>query len=83
MIINKKPSLLCLWFGRCTSVIQIKGTGTNKGGGNYQFMIWATDNRPDTFRIKIWSVDSAGMENVIYDNLSEQRIGGGSIDVGR
>ena len=83
MIINTKPGLLCWWFDQCSSTIQIKGTGTTKAGGNYQFMVWATDNHPDTLRIKIWSVNSAGVETVLYDNLSQQPIGGGNIDVAR
>ncbi len=81
LIIDKRPGLLCLLFGRCISNVQIKGTGTVNGGENYRFMIWASDNRPDIFRIKIWSVGAGGIENVIYDNLSEQTIGGGNIVV--
>ncbi len=81
MIIDRTPGLLCRLFQRCTSTIQIKGTGTLKGGGIYQFMIWASDASPDTFRIRIWTVASGGLENVIYDNLSQQSIRGGTIIV--
>jgi hypothetical protein len=55
-----------------------KGTGTINGEGAYKFMIWAGDDDPDTFRIKIWTEDS-GVETVVYDNGSDQAIGGGSI----
>lgn len=57
---------------------QFKGTGTINGTGSYGFMIWATDNAPDTFRIRIW--DSA-TDAVVYDNGTEQALGGGSIVV--
>jgi hypothetical protein len=43
-------------------------------------MITAEDGKPDTFRIKIWYEDSAG-EHVVYDNGSQQALGGGSIVV--
>ena len=46
---------------------QYMGEGTVNGMGPYQFMVWATDGAPDTFRIKIWD-DSTGPEQVIYDN---------------
>jgi hypothetical protein len=60
---------------------KFKGTGTINGAGNYRFMIWAGDNNPDTFRIKIWEEDAAGNETVKYDNGTDQAIGGGSIKV--
>jgi hypothetical protein len=41
-------------------------------------MLWAGDGAPDTFRIKIWD---AVTEVVVYDNGSDQPIGGGSIVV--
>ena len=44
-------------------------------------MIWAGDNDPDTFRIKIWEEDELGVETIIYDNGSDQLIDGGSIVV--
>jgi hypothetical protein len=54
---------------------QFKGTGTINGSGSYTFVIWATDGSPDTFRIQI--TDSNG--NTVYDNGTQQAIGGGSI----
>ncbi len=39
-------------------------------------MLWAGDGSPDTFRIKIWN---AADESVVYDNDTDQAIGGGSI----
>jgi hypothetical protein len=44
----------------------------------YQFMIWAGDGDPDTFRIKIWYEDD-GEEVPVYDNAMDQPIGGGEI----
>ena len=67
---------------------QYKGSGLVNGqlapnGEAYKFMIWATDNDPgsdDTFRIKIWWDDN-GSEVVVYDNGTDQAIGGGNIKV--
>lgn len=56
-----------------------KGTGTINGMGEYKFMLWAGDDTTDTFRIKIWEEDEYGVETVIYDNGSDQAIGGGAI----
>jgi hypothetical protein len=41
-------------------------------------MLWASDGSPDTFRIRIWS-KLDGVETVVYDNGTDQAIGGGSI----
>jgi hypothetical protein len=61
---------------------RFKGAGTINGSGDYKFMLWAGDNEPDTFRIRIWEEDeNSGEETVIYDNGSDQAIGGGSIIV--
>jgi PKD repeat protein len=64
---------------------QFKGTGTINGqsspNGDYKFQLWATDGDPDTFRIKIWSETTDGVETVVYDNGVDQAIGGGSIVV--
>jgi hypothetical protein len=60
---------------------QFKGVGTINGAGDYKFMLWAGDDLPDTFRIKIWTEDSEGNEMDIYDNGFDQPIGGGSIVV--
>ncbi len=64
---------------------QFKGSGTVNGGldpnGNeFKFMIWAGDSAPDTFRIKIWW-EAGGVEYDVYDNGTDQAIGGGSIVV--
>lgn len=63
------------WLVVSGDMAQFKGEGTIKGLGSYQFMITANDN-PDTFRIKIWD-DS----ETLYDNGSQQSLGGGSIVV--
>jgi hypothetical protein len=56
-----------------------KGIGTINGSGDYRFRIWAGDDDPDTFRIRIWTEDADGVETDVYDNGSDQAIGGGSI----
>jgi len=58
---------------------KFKGVGTINGTGEYKFQIWAGDDDPDTFRIKIWTEDEYGVETVVYDNGFDQAIEGGSI----
>jgi hypothetical protein len=60
---------------------KFKGTGTINWMGEYKFMVWAGDDDPDTFRIKIWEEGEFGVETVIYDNGSDQPIGGGNIKI--
>ena len=59
---------------------KFKGEGTINGEGSYKFQIDAFDGgptgSPDTFHIKIW-----GEGGVIYDNKTDQEIGGGQIIV--
>ncbi len=57
-----------------------KGNGTINGEGAYEFKLWAGDDDPDTFRIKIWE-ETDGSESVVYDNGMDQAIGGGNIIV--
>lgn len=64
------------WLVVAGNKAQFKGEGTINGQGSYRFMLWADDDDPDTFRIKIW--DDTG---VVYDNGSHQPLGGGSIKV--
>jgi hypothetical protein len=64
---------------------KFKGSGTINGqqapnGEPYKFMLWAGDNVPDTFRIKIWW-EEVETERVVYDNGMDQAIGGGNIVV--
>jgi hypothetical protein len=60
---------------------QFKGEGTVNGMGTYKFMLWAGDgtgpNGEDTFRIRITEVGGG----VVYDNGTDQEIGGGNIIV--
>jgi Concanavalin A-like lectin/glucanases superfamily/EPTP domain/PKD domain len=59
---------------------KFKGAGTINDAGDYKFMLWAGDDEPDTFRIKIWEEDEVtAEETVIYDNGPDQAIGGGAI----
>lgn len=60
---------------------KFKGTGTINGQGAYKFQIWAADGSPDKFRIKIWWEETDSTEHVVYDNGTDQPIGGGSIVV--
>jgi len=64
---------------------QFKGSGLINGapdpnGNQFRFMVWATDDSPDTLRIKIWWEDAAG-EHQVYDNGVAQALGGGNIVV--
>lgn len=67
--------------GEGSNYAKFKGIGTINGEGEYKFMIWAGDDDPDTFRIKIWTEDEFGNETVAYDNGFDQAIGGGSITI--
>ncbi len=58
---------------------KFKGSGTINGEGDFKFMLWAGDNEPDTFRIKIWEEDEFDNEIDIYDNGFDLEIGGGAI----
>jgi hypothetical protein len=65
---------------------RFKGTGTINGGtcsesldDFYRFHVWAGDDSPDTFRIRIWCEDAGGVETDVYDNGFDQAISGGSI----
>jgi hypothetical protein len=58
---------------------QFKGEGTINGQNDpnmnpFKFMLWAKDEEPDIFRIKIW-----WDEGLVYDNGANQPISGGSI----
>lgn len=66
------------WLVVAGSKAQFKGEGTINGEGSYKFMITADDGSPDKFRIKIW-YEEAGVEYIVYDNGSQQPLGGGSI----
>jgi len=59
---------------------QFKGSGTINGTGDYKFMLRAGDGEPDTFWIQIWE-EIEDVEVLIYDNGSDQPIGGGNIIV--
>ena len=61
-----------------------KGSGTinmqnHASGVPYKFMIWAGDGTPDIFRIRIWWEDAQAEEHLVYDNGTNQALGGGSI----
>lgn len=63
---------------------QFKGSGTINGylapnGELFKFQIWAKDDAPDTFRIRIWWEELDGTEHDVYDNGFNQEIGGGNI----
>jgi len=62
--------------------VQLKGTGTINGSGDYSFMIWVGDKSKlwaeDTLRIQIWETTTG---EVVYDNEEDQRIAGGLIQI--
>jgi hypothetical protein len=63
---------------------QFKGSGLINGaadpnGQAYKFMLWAGDGSPDTFRIRIWWENAAGVETDVYDNGVALPIGAGNI----
>jgi len=68
------------WLVVASNRAQFKGEGTINGEGSYNFMITADDGNPDTFRIKIWYLEN-DIEVIVYDNGSQQSLGGGSIVV--
>ena len=60
---------------------KFKGEGEVNGVGGYGFMLSATDGGKgdvDKFRIKIWDIST---EAIVYDNVDETALGGGSIIV--
>jgi probable HAF family extracellular repeat protein len=79
------------WLVVAGAHAKFKGVGTINGGGNYGFMVTATDgqfnggHRNDGFRIKIW--DTAMDNAIVYDNQSGESddseattvLGGGNI----
>jgi len=64
------------WLVVAGNKAQFRGEGTINGQGSYMFMLTADDDKPDTFRIHIW-----GDNGTVYDNGSQQSLGGGSIKV--
>jgi alpha-tubulin suppressor-like RCC1 family protein len=62
------------WLVVAGQSAQFRGQGTINGEGSYTFMISAGDGSPDTFRIHIW-----GDNGTVYDNGSQQALGGGSV----
>jgi len=71
------------WLVIAGPLAQYKGSGTINGSGDYGFLLTAHDSAilggpaADTFRIKIWDKNSG--DGVVYDNGTNQPIGGGSI----
>jgi hypothetical protein len=74
------------WLVVAGAKAQFKGTGTINGGGDYGFLLTATDGAPDCFRIKIWDTATGA---VVYDNQlgaadganPTTALGGGSIQI--
>jgi hypothetical protein len=59
------------------SQAQFRGTGRVNGGGDYTFLVTATDlSIGDQFRIQIWNRATGGL---VYDNVSHTAISGGNI----
>jgi subtilisin family serine protease len=57
-----------------------RGAGTVNGSDAVEFQVWAGDG-PDAIRVRIWEDDGLGGENVLFDNLALQDLGGGSIQI--
>jgi hypothetical protein len=68
------------WLVVAGNQAMFKGEGTINGQGSYKFIITADDDNTDTFRIKIWYEEN-GLEVVVYDNGSQQSLGGGSVRI--
>ena len=67
------------WLVVAGTIAKFKGVGTiDDASGIYKFIIWASDDDLDTFRIKIWE-EVNGFDDVVYDNGSKQVITGGNI----
>jgi hypothetical protein len=80
------------WLVIAGAKAMYKGIGTINGEGEYKFILTAIDAdisdgfEIDRFRIKIWTEDEFGNEDVVYDNAlgddsdeATTEIGGGSI----
>jgi hypothetical protein len=65
------------WLVVAGASAQLEGHGTIDGSGDYTFRLWAGDGSPDTLRIRITAADGS----VVYDNGTDQPLGGGSIVV--
>lgn len=64
------------WLVVAGEMAQFKGTGTIEGVSYlYKFKLWARDDDPDTFRIKIWE-ETDDLEFVVYDNGGDPLTGG-------
>ncbi len=63
------------WLVVAGNSANFKGEGTINGTGLYKFMLWATDDDPDTFRIRITEVGGGR----VYDNSVNRPILTGSI----
>jgi hypothetical protein len=65
------------WLVVAGSTAKFNWAGTVNGVDGYTFQINADDGSPDQFRMQIWGPGSG----IVYDNGSDQNIGGGSIIV--
>ncbi len=67
------------WLIVAGEMAQFKGKGTIEGeSGLYKFKLWARDDDPDTFHIKIWE-EIDDVEVVVYDNRHDDPLIGGNI----
>jgi hypothetical protein len=81
-------STLQTWLVVSGNNAQISGSGLVNGGGSYGYLLTATDNGVDKFRIKIWDTTT---NIVYYDNVigasddidaaNPQPLGGGNIKI--
>jgi hypothetical protein len=76
------------WLVISGAASQVKGQATIEGvtapNGSFIFQVWSTDASPDTFRLRVWWEDVAGIEHTVYDtNGVNQVLGGGNIKIHR
>jgi uncharacterized protein len=67
------------WLVVPGSTATFTGTGAVNGQSGYFFKVQLANGKPDTFYLKIWTVDSTGAEKVFFENQDSQAIAGGNI----
>ena len=66
------------WMVVSGAVVQVRGSGTISGQGQYGFLLTVSDSSPNLFHLKIWEQATG---NLIYDNQPGAALGGGSIKI--
>lgn len=66
------------WMVVSGAVVQVRGSGTISGQGQYGFLLTVSDCSPNLFHLKIWEQATG---NLMYDNQPGAALGGGSIKI--